>query len=260
MPITASDSKMISKRIDTVSVIMPAYNCERYVSDAISSVIRQTYHTWELIIVDDCSNDGTYEICKSISEKDARIRLIRNNENKGVSFSRNRGISESKGNWIAFLDSDDLWDDRKLEKQIGLIEKEECSFAFTGSRFIGEDNKFYNGIFRVPKVVSYKQLRKANVISCSSVLICKELLKNIKMENDDMSEDYAVWLKVLKKGNIACGLDEPLLIYRISKTSKSGDKSKAIIMAYRVHRYLGTSCLLSLFLFVYSCLQSIFEI
>lgn len=222
-----------------VSIIMPAYNCEKYVGEAINSVINQTYKKWELIVVDDGSKDNTIKILGEISKKDSRIHFIKNEKNQGVSATRNRGISLAKGDWIAFLDSDDMWEKTKLEKQIKYAEKTSAEFLFTGSSYINEDGEYYKGIFEVPQKVTYKKLRNQNVISCSSVLIRKRFFDDIKMEKDDMHEDYAVWLRVLKTGISAYGINEPLLIYRISRNSKSGNKLKTIKMTYKVFRFVG---------------------
>jgi teichuronic acid biosynthesis glycosyltransferase TuaG len=224
-----------------VSIIMPAYNCEKYVKEAIDSVSAQTYQLWELIVIDDGSNDKTISIIKGLANKDDRIRFYKNNKNQGVSTTRNRGISLAYGEWIAFLDSDDIWDSSKLEKQMAFAEKSSAEFVFTGSSYINGNGDYYQGIFGVPEKVTYKQLRTHNVISCSSVLIKKNFFKDIKMEKDDMHEDYAVWLRVLKTGVNAFGINEPLLIYRISPNSKSGNKIKTIKMTYKVFRFIGVN-------------------
>lgn len=235
----------INKEKTLVSIIMPAYNCGNFIEEAVTSVINQTYKTWELIVIDDGSKDNTVSILKDLSENDERIRFYINEKNQGVSATRNRGISLAKGDWIAFLDSDDMWDENKLQKQLTHVEKTACEFLFTGSSYINEDGVYYQGLFEVPNQVTYKKLRKHNVVSCSSVLIKKKFFENIKMERDDIHEDYAVWLRVLKTGVIAYGINEPLLIYRISKQSKSGNKLKTINMTYGVFRFIGMNPLSS---------------
>ncbi len=225
--------------MELISIVMPAYNCEKYIENSIKSVINQTYSNWELIIIDDGSKDKTLEIIKNFQIKDSRIKSYPNEKNIGVSATRNRGIDLALGEWIAFLDSDDLWEPSKLEKQFELIKSKEAEFTFTGSSYINENGENFKGIFEVPQEVTYKILRNQNVISCSSVLIKKKFFRDIKMEKDDIHEDYAVWLKVLKLGIIAYGVNEPLLIYRISRNSKSGNKFKTIKMTYNVFRFIG---------------------
>ena len=222
-----------------ISIIMPAYNCEKYIEDAINSVIAQTYNSWELIVIDDGSKDNTIKIVEGLSDKDKRIRFYKNEKNLGVSETRNKGISFAKGDWIAFLDSDDMWEPVKLEKQFEIVEQKTEEFLFTGSSYINEEGKPFKGIFEVPEKVKYKRLRNQNVISCSSVLVKKKYFENIKMEKDEMHEDYAVWLRILKLGVTAYGVNEPLLIYRISRNSKSGDKFKTVKMTYKVFRFIG---------------------
>ena len=222
-----------------VSIVMPAYNCEKYVVEAINSVLAQTYRNWELLVLDDGSKDKTLQIIEEFSQKDSRIKALPNGKNMGVSATRNRGIELASGEWIAFLDSDDMWKPEKLEKQFEIVEKEAAEFLFTGSSYINEEGEPYKGIFEVPEKITYKKLRNQNVISCSSVLVKKKYFEHIKMEKDEMHEDYAVWLRILKTGVTAFGVNEPLLIYRISRNSKSGNKMKTVKMTYKVFRFVG---------------------
>lgn len=240
-----------------ISIIMPAYNCEKFIGEAITSVIEQTYKSWELIVIDDGSSDNTVRIIKRFSNKHDRIQLYINEKNQGVSETRNKGISLANGDWIAFLDSDDMWEKTKLEKQIGHAQKMNAEFLFTGSSYINEFGNYYRGKFEVPDKVSYEKLRLQNVISCSSVLLKKKFFDSIKMERDDMHEDYAVWLRVLKTGVCAFGINEPLLIYRISSNSKSGNKIKTIKMTYKVFRFIGINPFGSLYFMIRHIIGSI---
>jgi len=218
---------------------MPAYNCEKYVAEAINSVLAQTYQNWELLIIDDDSKDNTLSIINDFQKQDHRIRTIKNEKNMGVSKTRNLGIAIAQGDWIAFLDSDDMWEKTKLEKQMSVAKDRFAEFLFTGASYINEKGEPFKGTFGVPESVTYKKLRYQNVISCSSVLVMKKFFDNIKMENDGMHEDYAVWLRILKTGTVAYGVNEPLLLYRISRDSKSGNKLKTIRMTYKVFRFVG---------------------
>lgn len=235
-----------------VSIIMPAWNAEKTIQDAIRSVIKQTEPNWELIVLDDHSEDGTYKRIRWFAARDNRIRIYRNPVNLGVSKTRNRGVKEAKGKWIAFLDSDDIWRADKLEKQLCMIEqKKNVDLVFTGSVFMrgweqSENNRsrektnfilsYYQ---KVPRTITYKELLKQNLISCSSVVVKKELLIKYPMKQDVMHEDYATWLEILRAGGKAYGINEPLLIYRISGKSRSGDKRRAAQMTWRVYRFLG---------------------
>lgn len=229
----------MSMKETLVSIVMPAYNCEKYIDEAINSVLAQTYKNWELLVIDDGSKDATFQILSEFSKNDYRIKPLKNEKNLGVSATRNRGIELASGEWIAFLDSDDIWNPSKLEKQLEAADKTSVGFVFTGASYINEDGQPYKGIFEVPAKVSYKELRNQNVISCSSVIVKKKYFKNIKMERDDMHEDFAVWLRILRLGVTAYGINEPLLIYRISRDSKSGNKLKTIKMTYKVFRFTG---------------------
>lgn len=160
-------------------------------------------------------------------------------KNIGVAATRSRGVSLANGEWIAFIDSDDCWEKRKLDKQVDCITTNNAEFVFTGSSFIDELSNPYNAIFEVPYTVNYKQLLKQNVISCSSVLIMKSYMEMFNMDNDNTHEDYSAWLRILKTIPFAYGINEPLLIYRITRTSKSGNKLKSLMMAYRTYRYVG---------------------
>ncbi|WKA53973.1 glycosyltransferase family 2 protein [Planococcus shixiaomingii] len=219
-----------------ISVIMPAYNAENYIEDAINSVLSQSYEEWELIIIDDCSSDKTLKIAEKLSNNDSRLKLIKNSKNIGVSETRNKAINLALGEWIAFLDSDDLWENAKLEKQIAHANKVGASFVFTGSSYINKEGKPFKGVFEVPESVDFNKLKRQNVIPCSSVLVRKECFETIRMERDNMHEDYAAWLRILKSGILAFGVNEPLLVYRLSVSSKSGNKFKTIGMNYRVFR------------------------
>lgn len=223
----------------TVSIIMPAFNSAPFIQQSILSVINQTYTHWELYIIDDYSTDKTEAISKTWAIKDKRIHYYRNSRNKGCSESRIYGISLSQTQWIAFLDSDDLWEKDKLEKQISLIKQDSMvGLVFTGSTFINETGKRSRYCLSVPRTITYKELLMQNIISCSSVLVKKELLQRYKMPSGLIHEDYAMWLQMLKDGVIARSVNQPLLIYRLSGNSKSGNKKKAFIMNYRVLKFM----------------------
>lgn len=226
-----------------ISIVMPAYNAEKYIKTAISSVISQTYQEWELLVMDDGSRDQTSDIVKSYMATDQRIYYYPNQENMGVCAARNKGIEKSHGDWIAFLDSDDCWDSHKLEIQVKAIKQYGARFLYTGSAFMDDSGKQLDYILSVPEQIGYHELLKQNVISCSSVLIEKNLMLQYPMKQGDrLHEDFAVWLQILKNEvPIAYGIDRPLLIYRVNQLSKSGNKKKAAWFTFRVYRYVGLS-------------------
>lgn len=223
-----------------VSVIVPAYNAEKTLEAAVRSVLAQTMTDWELLLLDDCSRDGTWALAQRLAGEDERIRILRHDANRGVSYSRNLGVRTAEGEYVAFLDSDDLWAPDKLEKQLALArEHPEGTLYFTGSAFISADGRANRYILSVPERVDYRTLLRQNVISCSSVLARRELLLRYPMENDAIHEDYAVWLKILRREGDAFAVNEPLLTYRVSEHSKSGNKWRAAGMTFATYRYVG---------------------
>ncbi len=224
-----------------ISVIMPAYNAEAYIRKAVESVVQQSYPNWELIIVDDLSSDHTGEIIDAMQSD--RIRVFHNEVNLKTANTRNFAIRQSKGDWVAFLDSDDSWDQNKLLRQVELMQKHpEAKLMFTGSAFMDEEGNRKDYVLHVPSRINHDEILKQNLISCSSVLASKEcLLKHPFPHAEMLHEDFAVWLAILKEVPYAYGVDEPLLIYRLSSGSKSGNKLKAAMMNWNTYRYSGLS-------------------
>lgn len=225
--------------MDKVSIIMAAYNAEKTVGQAISSVCAQTYGNFELIVVDDGSGDGTAALVRSFADRDTRIRLLTNETNLGVSASRFRALEAAEGAWIAILDSDDAWVPDKLEKQMALQRRTSGDIFFTGSAFMDPEGQKIPYYLPAPERVGYRRLLRQNVMSNSSVLIRKELYRENYSHGDAMHEDYATWLRALRPGRIAYGIDEPLLIYRLSEGSKTGNKKKAAVMNWNTYREIG---------------------
>ncbi len=240
------------KRQELISIIMAAFNAEKTIDHAIQSVLKQTYEDWELIVIDDCSSDNTSDIISAIG--DPRIHLLRNDTNTGVSKAREKGMHAAKGEWIAVLDSDDAWVPEKLEKQINLAKSCNAELIFTGSSFMDDSGSLLNWQLHVPATVSYRSLLKQNIISNSSVLVKTRLYRKHYAVGDRMHEDFAMWLSILKEGITGYGIDEPLLIYRLSGSSKSGNKLKAAVMNWNTYRYTGLNPLVSLY---YMCWYSV---
>ena len=241
---------MTSRDFGLVSVIMAAYNAEKTIEQSINSVLNQTYPAVELLVVDDYSQDRTVKLVENIMARDNRVRLIYNKENSGVSYTRKHGLEEAKGAWIAILDSDDICAPEKLEKQIILQKKMNADLLFTGSAFMDSDGQPIDWYLHAPSEVTYRHLLKQNVLSNSSSLVRKELYEKYYAVGDGMHEDFAVWLGILKEGKKAYGVDEPLLTYRIAKSSKSGNKIKAAKMNWNTYRYIGLNPLSA---FYYEC-------
>lgn len=238
----------------TISVIMAAYNAEKTIRAAIESVQKQTYPCWELLIVDDGSRDNTLAIARQYAEMDHRIRVICNGTNSGVSQSRKNALLTAVGEWIAVLDSDDMWAPEKLEKQLEVAKEKGAALIFTGSAFVRADGSVIPWTLHVPKRVGLRQLLKQNVISNSSALVKRNLYERHYVMGDHLHEDYAMWLGMLAEGVEAYGIDEPLLIYRVASTTKSGNKLKSARMQLETYRYIGLSVPERL---VYMCLYGI---
>lgn len=223
-----------------ITIIMPAYNCEKYLRDAVESVKAQTYKNWTLFIIDDCSTDGTRALARALAETDERIKVFHNKQNVGVARTRNCGVRKAESEWVAFLDSDDMWTPDKLEKQIKLSEKiPVAKLIFTGSGFITESGEKIDYVLHAPDRIDRSELLKQNLISCSSVLLKRDLMLKYPMPGKGyMHEDFASWLRILGEEKYAYGIDEPLLIYRLSKSSRSGNKLDAAVMNWNTYQYV----------------------
>lgn len=233
-----------------VSVIMPAYNCEKYIEKAVNSVLLQNEVSLELIVINDCSPDNMDQVMQKYAGDD-RIIYLKNQQNLGVAGTRNKGVKLARGRYIAFLDSDDWWESGKLKKQLEMIEREKTVLCSTARRMATPEGEPTDKIIHVPKRMTYKSLLKGNVISCSSVLIRRDVAEQFPMEHEDSHEDYITWLSVLKKYDYACGLDEPLLNYRLSSQGKSGSKLHSAKMTYMAYRYMGFSVFKAAYYFVW---------
>lgn len=214
-----------------VSVIIPAFNSEKYIADAIDSILEQTYKNLEIIIVDDGSTDNTAETVRryiSIQTTDHRPQTIRYiyQENKGPAAARNRGIKEAKGEYIAFLDSDDIWLPEKLELQIRcFLDNNPLGFIYTGYYAIDESREVLGmgNIKNFLKKEVFKKLFLKNVIStASTVMVKKECFDVVGLfdENLAVAEDWDMWWRIIKKYDFYC-LSKPLVKVRIRKGSQS---------------------------------------
>ena len=224
-----------------ISVIMAAYNAAATIEEAVKSVTAQTLKDWELIIADDGSTDKTFAIAAQLAAGDKRITVIKNEKNIGVSETRLKAAEESHGEWIAILDSDDAWEPDKLSKELLLAQKTGAELIYTGSAFMDETGNRQDYILHVPLEITHRELLSQNLISNSSAMVKRDLYIENYAKGDRMHEDFAVWLSILKKGHRACGIDEPLLIYRISRGSKSGKKARSAVMNWNTYRYTGLS-------------------
>lgn len=198
---------------ELVSIIMPSFNCGKYVEETIRSVQAQTYQNWEIIFMDDCSTDDTLRLVSGLREKDSRIRLFQNKFNSGAAVSRNNALREAKGRWVAFLDSDDLWEPEKLEKQIKFMEKNGYAFSYTGYQEINSEGALTNVEVLGPKHVTKAGMYAFCWPGCLTVMYDREKIGLIQIEDIKKNNDYAMWLKVCQKADCYL-LDECLAMYR----------------------------------------------
>lgn len=214
---------------ELVSIITPSYNTASYIGNTIQSVIDQTYHNWELIIVDDCSSDNTEQVVKSFN--DNRIFFIKKNKNSGAADSRNIALKKASGRWIAFLDSDDIWCLDKLEKQINFMDKNNYYFTCTACEVIDEDGNRLDKIMKSPKIVNKLFMYCYCWPHCLTVMYDQNYIGKIQIENLQKNNDYAMWLKVINKSKCYY-LDEILASYRKRKGSISNDKIYKLLKSH----------------------------
>lgn len=212
-----------------ISIIMPVYNAEKYIKDAVQSVINQTYKKWELIIIDDCSNDKSLEIIKNFKKKDKRIKIIKLKQNRGASIARNKGIEISIGNYIAFLDSDDIWNKNKLKLQLNFMKKNNISFCYTHYNIFKSNIKIHS-----PKKIYYKLMLISCFIGCSTVMINQKSIGKTFFENFKIRNDYVLWLKILKKTKLGFGMPLVMTKIRRNKGSLSSNYFKNFIFYFKV--------------------------
>lgn len=235
---------------DLISIIVPIYNKEKYIDDIISTVKMQTYKNWEIIFIDDASTDTSVKQIESkLSDK---IKLCKFKHNKGVSQARNEGIALAQGEYIAFLDADDLWRKDKLQKQIEFMKEKKVAFSFTSYQY--EKNGKLGKIVNVPEKLTYVQALKNTVIFTSTVMLNVEIIgkKIMMMPSAKFGEDSITWWNILKNGNVAYGINENLVTYRRSEKSLSSNKiftTRCTWNSYRKYQKFGIIKSLYYFLF-----------
>lgn len=207
-----------------VSIIMPSWNTAKFIAESIQCVIDQTYEEWELLIVDDCSTDNTDKVVKQYLE-DPRIKYFKNEKNSGAALTRNRAMREAQGKWIAFLDSDDLWDPRKLELQIAFMKQWGYTLSYTEYEKIDEEDKPLNINVSGPNVVNKRKMYNYDYIGQLTMMYNAKHFGLIQIKDIKKNNDYAIRLQLYKKPDTeAYLLKENLAKYRVRKRSISHDK------------------------------------
>lgn len=220
-----------------VSIITPAYKAAAYIGETIESVLAQTYPHWELLIANDCSPDNTAEVVQAYCERDSRIRLVNMAQNGGPAAARNAALSQAQGRWLAFLDSDDLWLPTKLEKSIAHARANNAAIVFTAFRRISAQGDQIGELVTVPKSLSYRQLLGNTAIATSTAIVDRSLSGPVVMRKT-YYDDFDCWLQILKRGNMAYGLNEDLMRYRVLGQSVSRNKKKSALHVWRAYRDL----------------------
>lgn len=217
-----------------VSIIMPSYKSAKFISDSITSVLNQTYTMWELIIVDDQSPDQSNSIIESFVLSDNRIKLIKLLQNSGPAIARNKAIECASGQYIAFLDADDLWSPEKLEKQLAFMDEHKLAFTYSSYYLIDEDGNDL-GIFTTKPSIDYHNMLKTCSVGCLTAIYDTSILGKVYMPLILKRQDYALWLKILKNITSTQGILEPLATYRILKNSVSSNKIKAAQYQWKIY-------------------------
>ena len=223
---------------DLISIITPCYNSSKFIDECVNSVLLQSYCNWELLLVDDCSNDNSKELLLNIEKKDERIKVTFLDNNIGAANARNVAIQKAKGKYIAFLDSDDSWDSKKLDKQISFMVQNDIAFSFTSYQSISENGLDIISVIKAPYKMTYNNYLKNTIIGCLTVIIDREKVGDFEMPSIRSSHDMALWLLIMKRGFVAYGFNENLANYRIVSSSNTSSKWDAAKDVWRVYRNL----------------------
>lgn len=221
-----------------VSIVTATYNSSSEIAATYSSILKQSLQNWEWIITDDCSVDDTFEVLQNLEKKDVRIKILRNNKNSGAAVSRNKSLKHVSGVFIAFIDSDDIWLPKKLEKQVEFMEENNIDFSFTSYELINEKSKKLGQQVdtHLTGFVNYEDmLKKKATLGCSTVMLRRNAFNDLSMPLLRTGQDYATWLKLLKTKN-AYPLTDILTQYRILPNSISRNKFKKARRQWQIYR------------------------
>lgn len=217
-----------------VSIITPVYNAGKVIERTIGSVLKQTYQNWEMILVDDCAEDNSAEIIKGIATTEPRIKYYKLEQNSGAAVARNKAIEVAEGRFLAFLDADDFWLENRLQRELDLMKEKNCAFVYAATQMIDENDQKLGDYTPVPEWTDYKHLLKRTVIATSTVLLDMNKIGDFSMPLRRSGQDYATWLMLLRRVDKAYGINEPLVLYRISPKSLSSNKFKSIKQVYGI--------------------------
>lgn len=198
--------------MDKVSVIIPVYNCEKFLKHTVQSVLNQSFQNWEAIIVNDASTDGSLAAAREFSVSDPRIRVVSQEKNSGVGACRNRGMALAGGRYLAFLDSDDLWSKEKLSRQLAFMRQNNAAASHTGYAFMSEKGEvLVKGKVSVDREIGLEQYMKTTQIGMSTVMIDRQKIPDLKFpEERELCEDARAWVSLFHRGYRFHGLNEVL--------------------------------------------------
>lgn len=219
---------------ETVSVITPVYNVAKVIGRTIDSILMQDYNDLEIVLVDDCSTDGSAEIIKHYQGKNKNIVYYKQDKNGGAAVARNTALNIAKGRYVAFLDSDDQWCEGKIPKQLAFMKEKDAAICCTAMDCIDEDDKPLNSVRKVRERISYKFLLHNTMISTSTVMVDRNKTGDFQMPLRRGGQDYATWLMLMRKGTVCYGLNEVLSHYRVMKNSLSSNKWKSIRQVWEI--------------------------
>lgn len=225
----------VNKQMPLVSVIMPAYNAQAFIRESIESVLSQTYPHWELLVIDDCSQDATPRIVSEYVNPDSRVKLLRQSENQGPAAARNVGIAEAAGEYVALLDSDDVWLPDKLARQVNFMQAIKADISCTAYRRMSADSQRVGKLIKACEVVTYHVLLKNTCIANLTTMIRREVIKGTRFK-DIGHEDYAFWLELLRRGLVVNFLDTDLARYRVVDGSVSSKKTRTLVWIWFIYR------------------------
>lgn len=246
---------------ELISIITPTYNCERFIGETIESVLKQTYKNWEMIIVDDCSTDNTYEVVKKYADNDSRIKYYLLEENSGAAVARTKAMQLATGDYMAFLDSDDLWISNKLECQLKFMKENNYNFTCTEYEQIDENGKSLNKVIKVKNKTNYNGVLLSCPVGNSTVMYNVSKMGKFQVPNIRKRNDDALWLQMLKKEEYIYGLDNILMEYRIRTNSISSNKLDLVKYHWYLYRNIEhLSIIRSLFHIGYWGVIKIFKI
>lgn len=219
---------------DRVSVIIPIYNAEKYVRETLASVFAQTYKNIEIVLVDDCSKDKSAEIITKLKEQHPEIIYFLQPHNMGAGAARNKALELATGQYVAFLDSDDVWFPQKTARQIALMKEKKSPFSYAAIEMMDESGKIIKKKRNIRETCDYKYLLHNTIIATSSVIVDRNVLGDFRMPLRRGGQDYATWLKLLRNGVVAYGINEVLVRYRVGSNSLSSNKLKSVKQVWEI--------------------------